>query len=104
MTHNAAATTQGPTRYSIAAERTVAVREFVHHAEVVLLHRIGIFHLFSSPRHIGDRGRLLSTPPRFFADKTLCRRVGREWRGLAAAGGAVAHGRAVPKRGILQPR
>ena len=41
---------------------------------------------------------------RSFTDKILCRRVGRAWRGLAAAAGAVAHGTAVPKRGILQPR
>ena len=39
---------------------------------------------------------------RSFADNTLlCRRVARAWRGRAASGGAVAHGRTVPKWGIL---
>ena len=37
-----------------------------------------------------------------FADKTLCRRVGRAWRGRLAAVGPLVLGKAVPKRGILK--
>ena len=51
--------------------RTAAVREFVHAdvVSIIMLHRIGIsmffrfFHVFTIPRHIGDRGRILSTLP-----------------------------------------
>ena len=55
--------THPPTMYSSSAlGRKTAVREVVH-AEVVLLLRIGISMLTTIPRHIGDRGRLLSTLP-----------------------------------------
>ena len=40
---------------------------------------------------------------RFFADNTLCYHVGRAWRGLAATGGHVALGIAVPSRAMLKP-
>ena len=66
------------------------------------------FHVFAIPRHIGDRGQFLSTLPArrvwgwgpFFLRQH--RRVERALRGRAAAGGAVALGRAVPKRGMLK--
>ena len=51
-----------------------------------------------------DRGTSSLVGARSFADKTYRYvRVGRAWRGRAAAGGRVALGRAVPKRGILTP-
>ena len=62
------------------------------------------FHVFSTPRHIGDRGRRsfrrsplveVGVGARSCADNTLCR-VGRAWRGR------VALRRAVPKWGILK--
>ena len=73
-----------------------AVREYVQR---LLPHRIG-FSMFSrSPAISGTRGFFRCSPlvefgvgARSFADKTLCRRVGRAWRGRAAAGGRVAPG------------
>ena len=61
---------KGPT-CTAAQGRTATVREFVHAdvVSIIMLHRIGIsmffrfFHVFTIPRHIGDRGRILSTLP-----------------------------------------
>ena len=84
------------------------MREYVHVGVVAASY--WDFHVFAFPRHVGDRGWLLPTLPlvefsvgaRSFADKTLCRRVGRAWRGRAAARGPVALSRAGPKRSILK--
>ena len=76
---------------------------------VVLLHSIGISMFLRPPAiwETGD-GSFRCSPlvevgvgARSFADKTLCR-VGRAWRGRAAASGRVALGRAVPKRDVLK--
>ena len=72
----------------------------------------GDCHVFTTSHHIGDRGGLLSTLVSigerfhwFGRDllPTTYVRVAQAWRGRAAAGGRVALGRAVAKRGILAP-
>ena len=94
--------------------RTAAVREFVHAHVIMLLHRIEIsmfFACFTVPRHIADRDGSFRPSPlaefgvgaRSFAGDTEGCCVGQAWHGRAAAGGRVALGRAVPKRGILTP-
>ena len=58
------------------------------------------FHVFATPHHIGNRGRLLSTlrarrvgiGARSFAGDTESCCVGRAWQGRKAAGGPVAIG------------
>ena len=87
----------------------------------MLLHGVGIsmlfsmfFHVFTIPRHIGGPGTAPSDAPRSllaefgvgarsFAGDPDGRCVGRAWHCRAAAGGRVALGRAVVKRGILKP-
>ena len=77
------------------------------------MHLVGMSMLLRSPAILGVGDGSFRRSPlvqvgvggRSFADKTLFR-VGRAWRGRAAArhaGGRVALGRAVPKRGILKP-
>ena len=51
----------------------------------------------------GECGAETRAETRSGADKILCRHVGRARRGLAPAGGSVARGTAVSKRGILKP-
>ena len=79
----------------------------------MLLYRAGIsywdFHVVTISRVIGDRGRLLSTPPlaefgvraRSLADNTWGCRVRRAWCGRAAARGTVGARESRPKRNIL---
>ena len=84
------------------------MREYVHAEVVAAAYWDFIFLRSPALSGTGD-GPFRSSPlvefdvgARSFADKTLYRRVGRAWRGRTAAGGPVALGRAVPKRGILK--
>ena len=95
--------------YSSAAARyKAAVREYVHAKLVAASY--WDFHALQSPAISGTGDGSFRRSPlvefgvgaRSFADNTLYGRVGRAWSGHAAAGGPVALGRAVPKRGILK--
>ena len=73
--------------------------------------RVGISMFLRYPAISGTGDGSFLRPPlaelgvgaRSFVDKALCCHVGRAWRGRAAAGVLVAHGRASAFRGILKP-
>ena len=98
-----------PTMYSTAAGRTAAVREsFMRRLSCCIVLGFPCFPMFLQPPAISGTADssfrcspLVEFGGRTVADETLCR-VGRVWYGRAAAGGRVALGRAVPKRGMLK--